>query len=118
MNNEYRSIYWFFPVIISVYLSLPIFAYVEDNKKKQVFSYILLVGFVINIFLPEINKSLGLGITIPFQVSVVSGYLMYVMIGYLLTHYKFQNKHLHRYYMFGYCFTGNTGNWNRRIKFT
>lgn len=92
LNNEYRRIYWFFPVIISIYLSLPIFAYVEDNKKKQVFSYIVTAGFIINTFLPEISNLLGLGITIPFQISIVSGYFNYVLIGYLLTHYEYQNK--------------------------
>lgn len=71
---------------------MPIFAYVEDNKKKQVFSYIVTAGFIINTFLPEISNLLGLGITIPFQISIVSGYYNYVLIGYLLTHYEYQNK--------------------------
>ena len=64
------------------------FVYIEDEKKKQVFSYLVLVGFILNILLPDRSNLLRLDITIPFEISVVSGFLIYTLIGYILIHFS------------------------------
>lgn len=92
LNNEYRSIYWFFPVMISAYFCIPLFAYVEETKKKRVFSYLVFIGLVFNILLPDLSRILGIQIHIPIEITVVSGYLIYVLIGYLLSHCQISKK--------------------------
>lgn len=91
LNNEYRSIYWFFPVMISVYICLPLFAHVDEAKKSKMFSYLVIMGIVFNILLPDINSVFKIGIDIPIKVPVVSEYLIYVLTGYLISHNNTKN---------------------------
>lgn len=96
LNNEYRSIYWFFPVMISVYICLPLFAYVDEAKKSKIFSYLIIVGMLFNIILPDINSVFNIGIDVPIKVPVVSEYLIYVLTGYLISHNNTKNKNVER----------------------
>lgn len=81
------GIYWFFPVLFSVYLCIPLFASVQKEKKKSVFTYLLIVGFVLNVLIPFIRNVTEVDISWGVQVSVVSGYLMWPLAGYLLHFY-------------------------------
>ena len=72
--------YWFFQPLFCVYLCIPLFAHIE--KKKDVVDYIVLVGFIINVLIPFLNNTLHLGLTWPYSVSVISGYLLWVWMGY------------------------------------
>lgn len=96
LNNEYRSIYWFFPVMISVYICLPLFAYVDEAKKSKIFSYLIIVGILFNIILPDINSVFKIGIDVPIKVPVVSEYLIYVLTGYLISHNNTKNKNVEK----------------------
>lgn len=84
MNTQFNEIYWFFIPLFSVYLCIPLFSHVEDNKKKFVFSYLVLIGFTLNVLLPFINALFDYKLAIPITVPVVFDYLLYCLIGYLL----------------------------------
>ena len=78
------SVYWFFIPLFCVYLSLPLFASVKDERKREVFVYVACAAFVLNILIPFLISVLHLEISFPISISVGSGYLFYVLIGYLL----------------------------------
>lgn len=88
LKTSFVSIYWFFPVLFCVYLCMPLFASVYKAKRKEVFEYLLIVGFICNILIPFINKVFNLNFVWPFSVSVISGYLFYVILGAYLSHYE------------------------------
>lgn len=78
--------YWFFRPLFCVYLSIPLFAAVEKNKKREIVKYLLVVCFIVNILLPFLNSVLKLDIEWPYKIEVVSGYLFWVLMGYYINY--------------------------------
>ena len=91
-NGNILPYYWFFPVLISVYLSIPLFAAVEKEKRKKVFTYLVITGFILNSFIPFVSKVFNLGLSSSIFVIVSYNYLLYVMIGYLLDKNELSKK--------------------------
>ena len=86
------SIYWFFIPLFCIYLAIPLFAAIKEEKRKEVFSYIALVGFILNVIIPFINKIFKIDLGYSFTVGVVSGYLLWVVLGYLLHNYELNRR--------------------------
>ena len=80
-------VYWFFQPLFCTYLCIPLFAAINNDKKKQVADYVVIAGFVINILIPFLNNILCLGITWPYSISVVTGYLFWIWAGYRVYYY-------------------------------
>lgn len=68
---------------------MPLFAAVEKQKKMKIAKYVLLVGGVCNILIPFVNSVFQLGITWPYQITVVLQNMFWVWVG-----YYFYNKEL------------------------
>lgn len=83
-SGTIMSYYWFFAPLISVYLSIPLFAAVEKEKRKKVFSYLVILGLTLNSLLPFISGIFNLGLSNSITVLVSFNYLLYVMLGYLI----------------------------------
>ena len=86
------NVYWFFIPLFCIYLSIPLLASVKEEKRKEVFSYLAITGFVINILLPFINSVFNLEIRLGISVNIISGYLIFLIIGYLLHNYEINNR--------------------------
>ena len=84
LNSKIIPIYWFFPVLFSVYLSLPLFAAVPRDGRKSVFSYLLCAGLLCNVLLPFLIQIFHLDFSWPVSLSAAGGYLMFVLGGVLL----------------------------------
>ena len=78
------SHYWFFPSIICIYCCIPLFAAVPKAKRRTIFGYLIMVGFVFNILIPFIKTILSFDIHTPISVSVVGNSLFYVVVGVFL----------------------------------
>lgn len=101
MESKYQNVYWYFPVCISVYLCIPLFASIQKDKRKNIFTYLVIAAFVLNILLPFINNILKLKLTLPIKISVASDYLLFVLAGYLLSHYELNKKKRIGIYLLG-----------------
>ena len=86
------SLYWFFRELFKVYLCIPLFASVNKNKRKVEFSYLVLVGVILNYLIPFIINVFKIDVSFGINVPVSSGFLIYVLIGYLLDNYKIDKK--------------------------
>lgn len=95
------DIYWFFIPLFCVYLSIPLFAAVKKDKRKTVFTYLVVLGFILNILLPFINTVFDINILSSITVSVVKGYLFYVLVGYLITNYEIDKRIRYIIYVLG-----------------
>ncbi len=84
--------YWFFPPLFCVYLCLPLFSAVESVKKKEVFAYLAVAGYCINVFIPFMKNQLAPGISFPLSIYVVNSHLIFILIGYLLANYECHKK--------------------------
>ena len=87
VNYQWFNYYWFFIPLFCIYLSMPLFAFVQQEKKIKVFSFIAIVAFIINAVIPFaidcINRFRGSKLEWKYSISVAAGYLLFVMLGYL-----------------------------------
>lgn len=74
-------IYWFFPPLFSIYLSMPIFAAVPREKRKSVFGYLLAAAICVNVAIPFFITILHIPVNWPLTVGAASGYLILVLGG-------------------------------------
>lgn len=81
------DLYWFFQPLFFVYLSIPLFAAIDKDKKKKTAEYLLAAGFLFNVVVPFVNTTFHLGLTVNFNVAVVSGYLFYALGGWYIYNY-------------------------------
>ena len=52
INGSLVRIFWLFIPLYIVYLSIPLFSAVEEERRKSVFVYISVVGFLLNVLIP------------------------------------------------------------------
>ena len=77
-------VYWFFLPLFCVYLSIPLFAAVDKEKKMGIARYLLIAGFAVNILIPFLNTVFNLGIEWPYRIAVISDYIFWVWAGYYI----------------------------------
>ncbi len=89
LSSKYIGIYWFLPAIITVYLVLPLFAAVDKDKRRKIFTYFVLVCFVCNKLVPLLLSVFGQDFPWPFadQGSWLN-YMLYAVLGYLISEYE------------------------------
>ena len=78
-------IYWFFVPLFSIYLCLPLFAAVPKERRIKLFSFLTVAALFLNVLLPFILTLYDAKDVGTFSVGVGAGYLIYIMLGYLLT---------------------------------
>ena len=79
------NIYWFFIPLFCIYLSIPLLATVSKEKKQYVYLYMVVLCFICNICIPFFVNVFNLEFEFPIFISVGSGYIIYLLIGYLLS---------------------------------
>lgn len=84
LGTSINGTYWFFPSIICVYLCIPLLAATSKEKRKEIFSYLAVASFLINCLIPFYISIFEIDMRWPLSISVGSGYLLYVIVGYLL----------------------------------
>lgn len=78
------GIYWFFTPLFILYLCIPLFAAVDKDKRKTVFSYLVMMGIVVNILVPFLKDIFHSAFLFPYNIAVVSGVLIWAPLGWLL----------------------------------
>lgn len=79
--NEYCSVYWSFPALFAIYLAMPVLANVKE--KKKLYLYIAALGFIFVCTLPLLCGILHVNYNTSLTPGLVSGYLLYPILGYL-----------------------------------
>ena len=100
INSEIEGIYWFFPVIFSVYLAMPVLSLLKDNRK--ILFYLAGTGFVLKSFLPEFLGYFGIHWNGYIAMDMLGGYLLYAVIGYLAATTDFTKKQRAAIYVAGF----------------
>ena len=84
INNHFVQIYWFFMPLFGIYLSIPLFASIEEEKRVELFKYLFLIGFIFNGTIPFLLSAFHIDMAWPLGINVVSGYAIFVVMGYLI----------------------------------
>ncbi len=87
INSKVVVIYWFFGPLFIIYLSIPLFAAVTKEKRKEIFCYLIFGYSIFNIIIPFLAIFKWI-VPVPFYVGVVSGYLIWPILGYVLHNYQ------------------------------
>ena len=91
-RTSFTGIYWFFVTLFGVYLCIPLFAAVQKEARKEIFTYVAIAGFIINSVIPFLIRLTGKEIAWPISLQVASGALLYIPTGYLLHEYEISRK--------------------------
>lgn len=100
LNSKLFPIYWFFMPLFGLYLSMPLLSAVDDEKKKSIFKYI-----IVSVFLLSVLQLICGIIKLPYfnlNVASASGYVIYLLIGYYVSHYELSDKSRHIIYVLGF----------------
>lgn len=84
INNRFVQFYWFFMPLFGIYLSIPLFASIEEEKRVELFKYLFLIGFIFNGTIPFLLSAFHIDMAWPLGINVVSGYAIFVVMGYLI----------------------------------
>ncbi len=83
LNSKMESVYWFFPMIIGLYLFMPVLTVLAENKYHRVLWYAVAYAVIVNGTVPLICSLLGIewngGLSSP-----LNGYVIFIIMGYLL----------------------------------
>jgi len=101
LNAKYQDVYWYFPVIISIYFCIPLFASINKKMKKSILSFLAVSGFILNFFIPFIISIFNLNIYFPLKSYVCLNYILYFIVGYLLSKYELKKKYIYFIYLLG-----------------
>lgn len=102
LNTSFVRIYWFFVPLFVLYLSIPVFCTVQD--KMKVFLYILTVGIFCNNLVPFVIQVFSVPIKWNLHIPVAGGYIIYLLLGYILSRNNFEKKT--RYMIYGLAVVG------------
>lgn len=91
-NTKFNSLYWFFPPLFGLYLSIPLFACLDENKKITVLKYLAGCCFLLNCLIPFLLMVFKIKIRFPIVITVGSGYLLYLILGYLFNKRDFSKR--------------------------
>lgn len=94
MTSDMMSIYWFFPVIISIYLAMPILSLLTERVNRKWLWYMVAVGLITYSILPPICKLLGLSFNSSYALPLTAGFVIFPILGYLLATDKVKRKWL------------------------
>ena len=92
-NNEFQSIYWFFIPMIMIYLCIPVLSCLTE--KRSILWYIIVVSFITYSIFPVMCNIFGINYNYAMCYPLGGGYILYVLLGYLLSTVK-ENKYVRR----------------------
>ena len=99
LNTNYIGIYWFFIPLFSVYMCIPILDKITD--KMNVFKYMTGLGFVFLGILPFLCNLIHINYNHELVPKMVSGYVLYSILGYYLSHKELSKKQRKLIYLLG-----------------
>lgn len=94
MSSDMMRIYWFFPVIISIYFAMPILSLLAQYAGRKWLWYIVILGLLTYSIFPPLAKLFGLDYNTSYQLPLTGGgFIIFPIVGYLLaTETKLKNK--------------------------
>ena len=92
LSASFVPIYWFFIPLFVNYLSMPLFTITRKKDRKSTFKYLIFLGLIINAAIPFILKLAGINWKFPYTISIISGALYYLVVGYYIRSYEITKR--------------------------
>lgn len=106
LSSKYIYAYWFFWPLLLVYLTIPILSLalsvVEEQTKKRLIKYIIGIQIVLVSILPLLSDLYVFQIPKSFINPVFNEYMLFVSLGYYISHYEIEKRHRYWIYFLGF----------------
>ncbi len=104
LNTEGLAIYWFFLPLFALYLVIPVLSIIPKERRKQVYGYLILYAFFIDSLLPVVCEFSGIRYNPQLSNPLNGGgYVIFLLLGYWITHYPLKKKVRLFFYCLGFC---------------
>ena len=84
LNSKMEVIYWFFPVILGLYMFIPVLSVLTNPKYRKILWYIVGYSLVVDATLPLICSLIDIQWNGAIS-SPLNGYIIFIILGYLLS---------------------------------
>lgn len=84
LNSKMEVIYWFFPVILGLYMFIPVLSVLTSSKYRKILWYIVGYSLVVDATLPLICSLVDIQWNGAIS-SPLNGYIIFIILGYLLS---------------------------------
>ena len=101
LNGSGGSYFWFFIPLFAVYLIIPIISLIPTEKRKSIFKYIIIIGFITISIIPFLFQFLKLNISSDFRLFSCS-YILFSIIGYYIDNYEIKERTRGIIYLLGF----------------
>lgn len=99
LSSEIENVYWFFPYIFTVYLCIPVFSLLKNNRK--ILWYLAATGLIVNSIIPSVCSYIGISWNYGLLLPLSSGVLLFPIIGYLFATTDFNKRQRIIIYLLG-----------------
>ena len=83
LSTSFESVYWFFLPLFAVYLAMPVLALLKEQRR--ILWYMVGCTFLLTSLLPPVLGYCGIRWNESLSMVTMGGYLLYVVLGYLLS---------------------------------
>ncbi len=101
LNTDVIGVYWFFIPLFSMYLCIPFISLIPKDNRKKIFQYCVCLCAVLNLLIPFMCNVFGFDYSNRVTLPICSGYVFYIMIGYLLNTSELKLIHRIMIYILG-----------------
>lgn len=88
LNTRFVQIYWFFIPLFCIYMVIPFFAAIPEERRVKVYTYAIIMGLIFNYLTPFtlslLKEYTGFTLYLTLTVFVSHQYLIYPLMGYVL----------------------------------
>lgn len=84
LNCKVDGVYWFFPMIISMYLFIPVLSLMIEDRFRKVLWYLVGVSLILNGTIPLLCALIGINWNSQLSIPL-NGYVIFIILGYLLS---------------------------------
>jgi surface polysaccharide O-acyltransferase-like enzyme len=91
LNYRMESVYWYFPIQFSIYLIIPLLSLLVGEKYRKTLWYVTIAIFLTQSVIPPISKLVGISWNGGFNFPI-GGYVLFVLLGYLLSTIELNKK--------------------------
>lgn len=94
------SIYWFFPMIFIMYSIIPLISIIPKDRRVNIYIYITMLAFVCYSIYPIFCKLVLLNSASVYEIP---GYIVYLLLGWILANVKVEKKCRLLIYLLGFA---------------
>ncbi len=91
-NTEIMDVYWFFIPLFSIYLTMPLLGRFFTSCREQNLYWGVAVAFILQSLLPVVFEAVGVSYNASLNYPLISGYLIFPIIGYMLSKYELKRS--------------------------